>query len=248
MNKTLMALAMAAAAASAAQAGVVSVNYTADGATPMAGSEVAGVVPAGNWNNFTQSTVAANAALNTNDQTGAVSGVKFSWLGSSMAATTTADASGDSRMMRDGLYGGNIEIRITVPAAMAGNGYKVILYVDPLGGTKQETRIIAKDNAANQTIGTYYVDDAGTDFSGTYVAADGASHLPVTNITTGSNYIVLNGLTTTSLLLTITSPNTTPYRTMISGIQFVTSDYAVPEPASFGLLALTVGGLLWRRK
>lgn len=126
-------------------------------------------------------------------------------------------------------------------SAFTSAGYNLIIYADsdkdPQSGNRRSVFTVTPGGGS--AIDVFTEDDnaatGGAQFSGTYIQSDG-----VDDGADYSNYVVISGLTASSLTIDLASPD--GGRAAISGFQIV----AVPEPGSLALLGL--GGLMVVRR
>ena len=186
-------------------------NGTGPDQTQMLATDIAGVVPQGNWNSFLGVT-GTNQALNFS--TGTASGATISWGMSPNDWDTgiTEAPSANHKMMLGYLDTNDTSITtMTVsglPASLTGAGYNVIVYYDG-------------DNGTAGRVGRYEVNgvsqwgrDAGVNFTGTFtegqtttdpvvggvidnIAAAGLNAVPA------GNYMTFRGLTAPSFTLNV---------------------------------------------
>lgn len=233
------------AAAAPAVGDVISINIS--NGTDLASGDIAGVVPASNWNNIDVSGGPTVAPTALNDSAGVGAGATFestyTTSFNSLSGAGTGDA--NSTMMEgymsvditgDGGAEDSGQINI---AGLGGvftgdpDGYSVIVYFDTdVNGQnatpRNHTVTLTPDNAAA-------VSQTGLDngtYAGAFVQASGAG--------VDANYMVFSGLTAASFTLSMDSD---VGRGAYNGIQIVNE---IPEPGSLALLG--VGGLLVARR
>lgn len=196
----------------AATSPLISVDFTGGGPNgdpaAMSASEVAGALPAANWNNAAGASGSLAALRN---RSGANTGAAISWTSSTTWSTTISDTAGNFRMMKGFLNAVDAATTVRVsalPAEFATQGYSVLVYCDG-------------DNAFADRQGIYAIgantitltDPAGVNFSGAFTRSAGSN----------GNYVLFSGLTGSAFTLTATpgtSQDTTP-RAAINGIQII---------------------------
>ncbi len=151
---------------------ILSLNFVGGGPNgnpaPLASTELAGAIPARNWNNASQ---AAGSLSLLSDNNGAGTGATASWQSDGVWSLPITESAGSARMMKGYLDtpSGSDTVTVTVanlPAAITANGYDVYVYADGDNGGAART--------GSYTIGvtTRTVQDtAGTNFAGTFVPA-----------------------------------------------------------------------------
>jgi hypothetical protein len=221
-----------------AMATTVSVNLTGGRGGPpgyaLGASEVAGVVPAINWNNLS-----ANADGNVSndgsdtllDSTGAATMVSVAWASVGPWAFDTSEEVGNSQMF-NGYIDNFSELRtVTISGLDAGLAYSIYVYSDG-------------DNEGNLRRGTFsmggvtteVIDEDG-DFSGSFV------EVPAGTVGAG-NYTVFEVSGATTYDLDFQGITTDIPRLALNGLQIV----SVPEPSSAVFSALGLLTLLRRRR
>jgi hypothetical protein len=226
--------------ASTASAAAISLNFgTGANGTPPVGSQIAGFVPEGNWNDIplAQQT---NAALK--DDSGAtVSGFTlstaetFSFSGSAFTAGGVNFANpGDTTMMTGHIYhGGGAPVDLTFNGSVPYALFDLYIYYN--SG--------AINNTQTLSIPSLGLSEDGSELPGgdtAFVLSTGLNN---------ANYVVFKGLTAASLPSSfivraqgsVDRTGGGPYG-YINGLQFV----SVPEPATLSVLAL--GGLMLVRR
>ena len=192
---------------SKSQPSVISIDFMGD-AVAMDQDEVAGVVPAINWNGAP----CRYGRLPLIDSLGNITGAVLRYDAGGTYATPIPDIAGGARMMRGYLetYGHDISKIVVshLPASLTANGYDVYVYCD--GGNAGATRV------AKFTIGQTSVevtDKANSFYAGAYAPA----------ASPGANYVKFRGLTkdTFTLLATPVSSTDENLRAPINGIQIV---------------------------
>jgi hypothetical protein len=231
---------------------VISINFNGQGpgspgARPgpydLAPTDVAGVVAVPNWNNVPSDNLATPVALNSS--TGAATGATVAVSGMNNAwSLPTVPATPDATMMRGYLDSGNTTTTtVTVanlPAAFTSAGYNVYVYFD--GNNTTNAR------SGQYTIGSQMIfgmDNASTDFTGSFVQVPSTSNTNQMANTPAGNYTIFTSLTANSFTLTATPafPATGTLRAPINAIQIV----PVPEPGSIALAGIGMVSLLGYR-
>lgn len=216
----------------------IGINFGADeypanpGAGTLAASDIAGVVPQGNWNNLAGAVGAASGLWGDD---GVATTASVSWSSPNTWSSTGRGEennllTGPNRTLLIGYLdtGDNSATAASVtvsglPAAFASGGYNVIVYA--LGGVG--------GRGGGYTIG-------GTTLIGTapFNPTDLEQDAGV-DMTDVGNYLVFSGLTGDSFTL-VADATLGNFRAPINGIQIV----AVPEPGAIALLAVSGCGLL----
>jgi hypothetical protein len=226
-------------------------NGTGD-QTQMAPGDVAGVVPAGNWNSF----LGTSGTQPLNLSTGAASGASITWGGSpnDWDQNINETLSANHKMMLGYLDTNDTSITtLTVsglPASFTGPGYSVYLYYDGDNGTQARAGRYAING-----ISQWGQDAASTNFGGTFIQgqtatdpAPGMSGAQLDNQAAAvatvpvGNYMVFSGLTGSSFTLDVQASVSAggTNRASLNGMQIV----AVPEPSTVVLLVLgALGGV-----
>ena len=234
--------------------------------TAMTPAELAGVIPAANWNSFIVNTQATPQPLV--DATGAATGATVSWTSNNTWNTGTVSAPGSFHMMKGYLDSSDTSITsvnvANLPASLTSSPYSVIMYYDG-------------DNGANQRVGKYSItgattanatywgrDAASSTYAGAFIIGQTATD-PVPGATQGSgtmdnnataantvpagNMVIFRGLTgsgfTLSAQSSVASDGTN--RSAVEGFQIL-PDALVPEPTSLALIGFGAIGLLGRRR
>jgi hypothetical protein len=229
--------------------------------TQMLPTDVAGVVPLGNWNSFIDDPAIASETFNLNLSNGAPSGATITITGSPNDWDTNINEtlSPNHKMMLGYVDTNNTTITnlaITgLPASVTTGGYNVIVYYDGENGTEHR-------------VGRYEVNgvsqwgkDAGLAFSGTFtqgqtsvdpLAGGGAqlNNLPATVPVPAGNYMVFGPLSGPDFTLraqaSVTQSGTA--RAAINGLQII----QIPEPATMALIGVGVviasAGVVVRRR
>jgi MYXO-CTERM domain-containing protein len=193
----------------------------------MGPSEVAGVVPAANWNSFTVlSSPTSGSAAGLIDDAGSATTAGATWSYNNPWSINIADTPGNNRMMRGYLDSGAATTTVVTLTNIPYALYDVYVYADGDNGT--ELRSGAYTIGATTLVNT---DPGSTTFGGTFIE--------------GTNYVRFTGLTGANFTLnaTPTGAAATP-RAPINGIQIV----QVPEPGSLALGAMGALVLVRRRR
>ncbi|HZU08933.1 MAG TPA: cellulase family glycosylhydrolase [Pseudacidobacterium sp.] len=207
----------------------IAVNFVSYAVTPMASTEVAGVVPQPNWNQALGNT---NSGTLTGlvDQNGNATTASVTWTSPNTYSTAIPDQPGNNRMMKGYLDNNNVQPNTVQVAGLPSSfkNYDVIVYFD--GGNEGTNpparaanyRLTTLENGqihgcAGQTREGSTVsglDAAGTDFSGTFIQASAGSagnYVEFVNCT-GDNF---------SLAPVHGGSTDTQYRAPVNGIQIL---------------------------
>ncbi len=211
--------------------GPISVNFAFNAATTLSSTDIAGVVPAENWNNINVITNRSFDALALEDSTGNLTGITlassvdpgFSGLSNGIGTSTPSQA-----MMDGSLYFDNVDVdtgTLTLSGLDSFAGwYDLILYLEGGAGNDRDLTITINGQSITLT-------DRGG-FSGEFIEADG----------TDGDYIRFRRLSGDTLTILADS---SLGRAGISGLQLIAS---VPEPASLSLTALGIALALFLRR
>jgi hypothetical protein len=235
--KSSFVLILSLAAASVSSGAIISLDFGAPGnsiTSVMGLSEIAGAVPAPNWNSFSGATQAAGQSLF--DDAGLTTGATVTWSSNNVWSTGIADTAGNLRMMKAYLDTSSVSTTMVtlanIPASFQATGYEVYVYYDGDNGTA--------NRAGAYTIGAttlWGLDAANASFNGTLTQGQTASN-PGTDplAVPAGNYLVFTGLSGAGFALSATPGPTSDGtgRASINGIQIV----QVPEPAALGSLLL----------
>jgi hypothetical protein len=203
-------------------------------------TDVAGVVPAANWNNLAGASGAAASGLSyDNNGTAVASAASVTWSSPNTWRSTTGNnafPAGPNRVLTNGyLDTGNTTatgISITVSgidAALRSPRYDVYVYFVGDSGENRGGGYTINDGSGAVTkygstmaMPSAFVEDPGTD----------------PDLTLDGNYLRFSGLTGSSFTLTTDTTLTTPngFRAPINAVHIV---QAIPEPSS---VALALGG------
>lgn len=218
-------------------------NFGADDpsaeASALLPEEVAGVVPAANWNNL-------------ETKSGSVSGLSYDMGGTAVASTASVDwsvpntwRSGDNNAFPEG------------PDKKLMQGYADSNNTSEGGVSIQVTGLDAAFTSVAYDVYVYFVSDSAADRGGAYTINDGNVELmkygstmaspsayvedPGTDIDNSidGTYLVFSGLTGASFTLTSDTTLTTPngFRAPANAVQIV----AVPEPSMAAFLLVGIG-------
>jgi hypothetical protein len=213
-------------------------------------TDVAGVVPAANWNNLAGATGAAASGLSyDNNGTAVASGASVTWSSPNTWRSTTGNnafPAGPNRVLTAGyLDTGNtaalgITINVTgIDAALRAPAYDVYVYFVTDSGADRGGGYTIDDGSgpvtkfgSSMAMPSAFVEDPGTD----------------TDLTIDGTYVRFAGLTGSSFTLTSNTELTTPngFRAPINAVHIV----QVPEPtgAAIALGGASLFGLLRRRR
>jgi len=234
-----------------AQANTVSIGFNGNLTT----SDVAGVVPAANWNIVTGG---SGTGLALNAATGLDSGVTMTWSEEQSwnpSNAPTGGTVGDQHLMSGGARSfsiaptvgeGDCQFLLSNLNAQFGNTYDVYVYFSDvgygwIGGGATIYASAASDYSANVSSPT----SIASPFASQAVApANGSSFNGTWNL--NSNYVKFEGMTADSLTITmfITSRNTTWAGIITNGIQIDGTPPPppppTPEPAGLGLIGVAL--------
>ncbi len=143
--------------------------------TAMGASESAGVVAKTNWNNATGAV--STAALSLMNETGAVSGATVTWRSDNVYSTPIVDAPGNRRLMKGYLDTGhgNASVVNVSGLPLDTNGYDVYVYLDGGNGSATRSGNYSLSGTGITTTTISASDAANTNFSGTFVQANGSA-------------------------------------------------------------------------
>jgi hypothetical protein len=154
-------------------ANAISVKFVGTG-TAMASSEIAGVIPAGNWNEAGWLSGSANALVNGS---GTPTTAAISWTADGQFALSITDTPGNPRMMRgylDNTYGNPTTLVVTgLPADS--KGYTVYLYADGSNGSASRSGIYKISGTGITSTSVTLTDAPNTDFNGAFTQASGSA-------------------------------------------------------------------------
>ena len=196
----------------------VSINFVGEG-SPMDISEVAGVVPQGNWNNA----VGLTGTVNVIDLNGALNGATATWSGQEASTLPIYDLPGNYRMMGGyitGDWSGQPTVVTVSGLPSSAHGYTVYVYVDGDNGPDTRTGSYSMSSSGMVTQTVQATDAPNTDYSGAS-PQDGQGVYTRANNSAG-NYVVFT-IQGTSFTLTATpgSTNGNYPRAPVNGIQIV---------------------------
>ncbi|MCW1887455.1 hypothetical protein OKA04_22155 [Luteolibacter flavescens] len=226
MLRNSLLLAAVSGLTASAGAATVSINIVggAGASGTLATTDVAGVVPAANWNNVIATAGVDNAATPLVDSTGAASGISVSWTNIGPYQINTGNSTPNHTMFNG--YLDNFEGLRTVSftGLNAGLTYSFYLYSDGDNGTNSRRGFFTMGGT------TTVITDASGNFDGTFVEVP-------TGTTGVGNYTVftLSGSSSYDLTFRGTLEDDLP-RAALNGIQIV----QVPEASTLllGLLGL----------
>src|SRR5947209_2888220 len=143
---------------------IISVNFVGGGAggtpTSLAAADLAGVVPAANWNNVAQN-LASGSTTNLLNNSGVAASAGIVWSSDNTWSTAISQANPDFKMMKGYLDNPSHDIIVSVSGVPYTN-YDVYVYFND-------------DNTEGGTIGSYAIGaakifgkDAGALFNGTF--------------------------------------------------------------------------------
>lgn len=194
-------------------AATISVDFVGLSTTPMASTEVAGVIPVSNWNDASGATSSAPLALI--DQNGNITTAAITWTSDNIWDQSITDTAGNARMMKGYLDNGQEHTSvITVSGLLSNpNGYIVYVYAQGSSNNSSNTGIYQISGTGITTTSetlTY-----NSNFTGTFTQATPSN--PV------GNYVVLtipnvSGFTLSAIPSTSSNGN---LRAAVNGIQIV---------------------------
>lgn len=207
---------------------IISVNFTGTSAnngtpSPMATNEIAGVLPAANWNNTTNQS--SGTLNNLVDGGGNATTASLTWNGTGTGTTAVQDSAGDDRMMKgyvDVTNGSVGTITITnIPDSISSNSYDVIVYFDGANGSANRNAIFTIGNVT-------YIGKDYTFFAGTYIQTTDTSDNTIS--ATAANFVLFTNVTGNSFTVTATpgyASDNTPHAEF-NGIQVIADSTARP--------------------
>lgn len=203
----------------AAGAGVISVDFAGSSPGVMGTAETAGVVSRSHWNSAAGS--ARSTPLGLVDETGAPTNATITWAsGGGNWMLPTTDQAGNARMMKGYLDTSSTVATSVTVAGLSQRLYDVYVYAD--GDNRDYTRGAAYtlSGPGITTATVNLVDPPATNFSGTFVQANGST----------GNYVKFS-VTATGFTLAAapTTPETGSRRAPVNGIQIVPVVTASPD-------------------
>ena len=198
---------------STSSATAISIDFVGLYTTPMASSEVAGVVPLSNWNNAPGASSSFPLALL--DQNGNSTSATVTWKSDNVwESSSVPDQPGNDRMMRGYLDNGKMDTTTVTVSGLPpnANGYNVYVYAEDLS-TATKTGIYQISGPGITT--TSIIIQFETSFNGTFTQATSSN--PV------GNYAILT-IPSVSAFTLSAIPNTAsiPYhRAPVQGMQIV---------------------------
>jgi hypothetical protein len=226
--------------ASEAGAASIGINFTggtnnSSPAVSLLTTDLAGVIPQLNWNNFAGGN---GAGLSLLDNSGASSGALLTFTASgvysSIGGAGIAPANGDEKLNTGFVYGNSSFTLTNVPYAL----FDVYVYeLNDAGGRVETTTLGALSffgSAATPTDASHVDQNAGTSYLYTQ-----STSTDVANPTAGGDYVRFSNLSGT-----VTINASAPGNGYVNGLQIV----QVPEPASMGLLGLGAAVGAWTRR
>ncbi|HEX4811099.1 MAG TPA: cellulase family glycosylhydrolase [Bryobacteraceae bacterium] len=195
----------------------IAINFGDYNVTPMASSEMAGVIAQQYWNGAYGNSGVFSGVL---DSHGGATAAEVNWAASNMYYTNILDQPGNFRMMKGYLDNSNTSFTAVQVTGIPGT-YDVYVYFDGGNGSITRSasyRLLASGKghgcAASNAVIVSGTDAANTDFSGTFTFATAGS---------AGNYVVFpdcTGENFTILAIHGTSTDGT-YRGPVNGIQIV---------------------------
>lgn len=251
---------------------VISINFDEGAANTILPAESAGVVPAVNWNNFSNGTFTSEVLQDNNGVTdfGSGANVTFSSVLATNGAnnTPTGGGTGDVKLWNQGtrsVYDGNNEVTQVLLQGLAAafpNGYDVYIFTGDVGhgfAYPQGQSIYESNTVADYTVARVNSPSGApaglTDTQG-WGAGNGTAFDG--NYTLGVDYVQFLGKSADDAVYTMFMNQFAASGTFnwgqFQGMQIVgevAETQAVPEPSTIvlGLFALAAVGLLaWRRR
>lgn len=233
---------LAAISTTGADAASIGINFTGGGnggspAVSLLPTDVAGVVPQSNFNNFAGGNATAQPLLN--NAGAATTAVLTSTAGgtySSVGGGAIAPAGGDEKLNTGFVYGNGTFTVTGVPYAR----YDVYVYtLNDAAGRVQTTSLVGGPtyyNAAADPVAGHVDQNAATPY--TYVRSTSTD---VNAPTAGGDYALFTGVVGPSFTITSAAPG----NGYVNGIQIVES---VPEPTALGLFGVAAVAALARRR
>lgn len=215
------------AAGGSSGGGVISVKFVGSGVA-MAASEVAGVVPEGNWNQANGAS--SSSAMPLMDENGSTTGATITWAGDNGYNLPIADQPGNVRMMRGYLDNDKGDTTVVTVSGLpaVSDGYKVYVYADGSNGANSRTGIYQISGAEITTTSISLTDLANTNFDGSFTRANNSA----------GNYVVLSVNATAFTLSAIPSTaSSSAERAPLNGIQIVANGQSQPPSPNFSLSA-----------
>jgi hypothetical protein len=252
---------------SQSKAATISIDWFGGGGSAassmMDPTEVAGALPASNWNSLTPAVQATPQALV--DSNAAATTATVIWNSNNTWNTPNVPpvAPGDLKMMKGYLDSSDTSTTsVTVaglPASITGTPYSVILYYDGDNGGNNRVGKYSITGATTGNAAFWALDAANATFSGAYLLAQspvdplaggGAMDSNPTAALTvpAGNFMVFTGLTgdTFTLLAQSSVSSDATNRSAVQGIQIVSG--TVPEPTGLTAVGLGAAALLGRRR
>jgi hypothetical protein len=152
----------------AAGPAAIGIDFVGNG-TPMASSEIGGVVARSRWN-------AASGANRTTplalvDESGTVTGASVTWTSDATEATGINDQAGNFRLMKGYVESrGTRTVRVVV-TGLAAATYDVYVYVDGANSSSRRTATYRISGTGITTTSTAVTDAAYTNFAGSFTRA-----------------------------------------------------------------------------
>jgi hypothetical protein len=199
--------------------GAIGINFVGGtGTTPMAASEIAGVVAKSHWNNAAGAS--SSSALNLLDENGTTTNASVSWVADGTWTVSITDQPGNYRMMKGYLDTITNPTSVTV-SNLNFQTYDVYVYVDGDNGATVRTGTYQISGPGITTSTVNLTDAANTNFSGTFTQANNSN----------GNYVKFASVTTSSFTITATGlQSSDPYiRAPLNGIQVVPVAPAQPD-------------------
>jgi len=193
--------------------GAISINFVGGG-TAMAASEIAGVVPAANWNSAAGTRSAA--ALSLVNATGAATTAKATWSANGVWTLPIATTAGNFHMMSGYLdpQSASTPASVTVTGLpTSATGYDVYVYADGDNGTAVRTGRYQITGTGISLPAVSLTDSANKNFNGTFVLGNNSYPGNYVKFTINATQFTLTATPGTSGNRTVRSP--------LNGIQIV---------------------------
>jgi hypothetical protein len=151
----------------------MSVSFMGNHTAPMGAADIAGVVPAANWNNA--SGAARTTPLALVDETGAATGATITWSSNNTWMTPISDQAGNRRMMKGYLDTSTTSTTTVTVAGLNAGAYDVYVYADGQNYEFARTAAYRISGTGITTTTINLTDPANTNFAGTFTEASGSN-------------------------------------------------------------------------